>query len=59
MSEKDKAEDKAADTRDAGTEKARAAELRRQETVAKAVADAGADDLPKLGGPLLEPGLGR
>lgn len=38
---------------------AREAELRRQADQVEAVERAGAKDLPKLGGPLLEPGLGR
>lgn len=46
-------------SRDALTAKARARELERQEGVIEAVAKAGTEDLPKLGGPLLEPGLGR
>ena len=40
----------------AGTAAARAAELKRQAAIVDAVADA---DLSSLGGPLLEPGLGR
>ena len=35
------------------------AELDRQKALADAVAGAHADELPKLGGPILEPGLGR
>jgi len=45
--------------RDKLTDKARDAELERQDDVAEAVAKAGAKDLPKIGGPMLEPGLGR
>jgi hypothetical protein len=52
-------EKKAAATRDERTEKARDAELKRQENVEKAVGKAGADELPDLGGPLMQPGLGR
>lgn len=56
------AEDKAKDPgaeRDAAIAKARDAELKRQQAVTDAVAKAGAEELPKIGGPLLEPGLGR
>jgi len=45
--------------RDAATASAREAELHRQATVKKAVAEANKSELPKLGGPLMEPGLGR
>lgn len=44
---------------DAATHAARDAELKRQEDQAKAVEKAAAEELPKLGGPLMEPGLGR
>lgn len=47
-----------ASNRDALIAKARDRELKRQEDVRKAVAD-GAGELEKLGGPLLDPGLGR
>lgn len=49
----------AAEARDERTAKARDAELKRQENVEKAVAKAGTDELPELGGPLMQPGLGR
>lgn len=42
-----------------GIEKARQAELDRQAEVEAAVAVANKHELPKLGGDLLEPGLGR
>lgn len=45
--------------RDRGTEAARRRELDRQDDVVAAVAGAHADELPKLGGPLRDPGLGR
>lgn len=38
---------------------ARDAELKRQADIEAAVAKAGADELPKLGGSLNDPGLGR
>jgi hypothetical protein len=47
-----------AESRDEKTHKAREAELRRQERQVEAVAKAH-DELPKLGGPMLQPGLGR
>lgn len=52
LSAAEKAHDKA-------SAKAREAELARQQDVVAAVAKAHADELPALGGPLLEPGLGR
>lgn len=45
--------------RDERTAKAREAELKRQERVEDAVGKAGTDELPKIGGPLMQPGLGR
>lgn len=54
MSEKTEAEQ-----RDAAIEKAREAELKRQQDVVDAVAKAGKDELPKIGGPMANPGLGR
>lgn len=48
-----------AESRDEGTVAAREAELERQADVREAVAKAGRTDLPKLGGPLKNPGLGR
>jgi hypothetical protein len=45
--------------RDAATHAARAAELARQAEIVEAVATAGAAELPALGGPFMEPGLGR
>jgi hypothetical protein len=38
---------------------AQMAELARQEEVRRAVLKAGTDELPRLGGPIREPGLGR
>lgn len=52
-------DDKAEDSRDAAIARAREAELKRQEDVIAAVAKAGEKELPKLGGPLQNPGLGR
>ncbi|HET7031115.1 MAG TPA: hypothetical protein VFI34_11435 [Candidatus Limnocylindrales bacterium] len=48
-----------AERRDEGTAKARDAELKRQADVVAAVAKANDDELPKLGGPIRNPGLGR
>lgn len=48
-----------AERRDEGTDKAREAELKRQAAVEAAVAKAHDEELPKLGGPLRNPGLGR
>lgn len=48
-----------AERRDEGTAKAREAELKRQADVVAAVAKANDDELPKLGGPIRNPGLGR
>lgn len=45
--------------RDKGTKAAQAREIKRQEAMLEAVEKAGKHDLPKLGGPLKEPGLGR
>ena len=45
--------------RDAAIVAARDAELARQSAVVDAVAEAGASELPLLGGPMAEPGLGR
>lgn len=45
--------------RDAAIERAHRAELERQADQAKAVAKANADELPKIGGPMKNPGLGR
>jgi len=42
-----------------GIHEARDAELARQAAQAKAVAKANKSELPKLGGDLLDPGLGR
>lgn len=44
---------------DARSREARDAELDRQQAVVDAVAKAHDDELPKLGGAILEPGLGR
>lgn len=49
----------AAELRDERTIQAREAEQKRQEAVVDAVAKANDEELPKLGGPLLNPGLGR
>lgn len=51
--------DKAAETRDELAQAAREAEEARQADVVKAVEKANRDELPKLGGPLKSPGLGR
>lgn len=56
MSETEKTD---AERRDEGRERARDAELKRQARVEAAVAKANEEDLPKLGGPLSNPGLGR
>lgn len=48
-----------AERRDEGSAAARDAELKRQEAVVAAVAKANEVELPKLGGPLKNPGLGR
>lgn len=53
------AEKTAAEERDERTARARDAELKRQENVEKAVDKAGSDELPKIGGPIMQPGLGR
>lgn len=45
--------------RPAGELKAEARELARQAAIVEAVAKAGETELPKLGGVLLDPGLGR
>jgi len=50
---------KASTSRDRATAAAHKAELDRQADIAKAVGKAGKDELPKLGGPLMNPGLGR
>jgi hypothetical protein len=44
--------------RDAAIQEAQEAELKRQKAVADAVAKANAEELPKLGGPMKNPGLG-
>lgn len=48
-----------AERRDEASDKARDAELKRQESVVDAVAKANDEDLPKLGGAIRDPGLGR
>ena len=45
--------------RDELTHKARDRELKRQQDVVDAVAKANDEQLPKLGGPLMNPALGR
>jgi hypothetical protein len=45
--------------RSPGEKAAEDAEVKRQEEIVKAVAKAHDKELPKLGGPLREPGLGR
>lgn len=45
--------------RSPGEQAAEDRELRRQKAVVDAVAKANDNELPKLGGPLKEPGLGR
>lgn len=45
--------------RDKQSAKAHDAELERQQAVVDAVAAAGEKELPKIGGPLLDPGLGQ
>jgi hypothetical protein len=45
--------------RSPGEQAAEDAELKRQKAVVDAVAKANEKELPKLGGPLKEPGLGR
>jgi len=55
----DTAEKTPGEIRDEKTHKAREAEERRQERQVEAVAKANDEELPKLGGPLLQPGLGR
>jgi hypothetical protein len=45
--------------RSPGEQAAEDRELKRQEAVVDAVAEANETELPKLGGPLHEPGLGR
>lgn len=52
-------EAKEAQDQDTAEAKAAQAELKRQEAVRDAVDAANAKELPKLGGPLREPGLGR
>lgn len=47
------------DAADDASEAARRAELKRQDDQREAVAKAGRDDLPKIGGPMKSPGLGR
>ncbi len=54
-----KAESKRIAAIDAAANAAREAELARQEEIVAAVAQANAEELPKLGGPLLDPGLGK
>lgn len=44
---------------DAAKAEARARELERQAAVVRAVRKAGRVELPELGGPLMDPGLGR
>lgn len=59
MADEKAAERKSAPSRDELTAKAREAELQRQQDVVDAVAQAHEDELPAIGGPLLEPGLGK
>lgn len=48
-----------AERRDEASQAAKDAELKRQERVVDAVAKANDEELPKLGGALKNPGLGR
>ena len=55
----DTKETKAEAAADSASEAARKAELDRQDAQREAVAKAGREDLPKLGGAMKNPGLGR